>query len=647
MASSPTRPHDVDLEVLRQMRHRFPSIDAALAEIARLSAELPLPKGPIHIISDVHGDDVKQRHVINNASGRLRPLVERLFRDRLPTEELERFIALIFYPLETIELFRSKHPSLEAQEKFFSEAMTNLLEIVVHLAAKLPLRRVDRVLPNAYRELLTELMHAFTAGNGCAAIAAAVASIAGEDHAAHLLRATVRVLRDLAVDELIIGGDCWDRGPRGDRVVNYLQRQPNISFIWGNHDAAWLGACLGQQALVAHVLRISCRYHRLRQLEEGYGISLLPLEQLANSVYQDDPAAQFQPRKQGQRDNQLVARMQKAAALIQFKLDGHTIERNPQFTLDHRRLLHHIDVAKGTITIDDVTYPLRDTHFPTLDPSEPYSLTAEEQACIDELTHSFTTSWTLWNQMCFLREHGWMYLVRDDNLIFHGCVPVEEDGSFQTFPVDGEPLAGRELFNALNRSVSRVVDAPTQPDLDLCWYLWSGPRSPLFGKDRICTLENDFVEDRATHVETKNPYFRLIHEVWFCDRVLEEFGVPTDRGLIVNGHVPVKIDEGESPLKRSGKAITIDGAFSEAYGDHGYTLLLEPQRTVLAEHHHFSSVQDAVRDGVDIVPAMEVIREWDPPRTVADTERGAEIRHQITLLEALVEAYRRNRIRPN
>jgi fructose-1,6-bisphosphatase-3 len=331
---------------------------------------------------------------------------------------------------------------------------------------------------------------------------------------------------------------------------------------------------------------------------------------------------------------------------MQYKLEGQMIARNPEWGLAGRRLLHRIDRTTGTVEVDGKRHPLRDTHFPTVDPADPYALSPDERACMDRLKQSFFHSQKLWEHMRFLLARGCMYLVRDDNLIFHGCVPVDDRGEFLPLEVDGKPRAGRELFDALDGVLARVTSGPSEKDRDLTWYLWCGPRSPLFGKDKIATFEIDLVADAATHEETKNPYFRLIHEVPFCDRVLREFGVDPGRGLIVNGHVPVKIDKGESPLKRSGKAITIDGAFSAAYGDHGYTLVLEPDRTLLAKHHHFESVEAAVAQGVDIIPEVSVVRQWDAPHRVADTERGAEIAREMALLDRLIRAYQTNQLRP-
>jgi len=633
-----------ELTALRPLRRQFPTLDVAIAEIARLEAEATLPMGSIHVISDIHGDDVKLRHVINNASGMLRPQVERLFGARLSPGEMQELLTLLFYPQETMQRLEPTLRDRDARQAYCRKTLGQLFELVRHLARRFPLQHAVQVFPPENRDLILELLNE-PREHGVGYYDALISALVRHDRALQVMRRIVRVVRNLAIDELVIGGDCWDRGPRGDRVVDYLMRQPHLSFVWGNHDAAWLGACLGQPALIAHVLRISIRYRRLSQLEEGYGIIVQPLETLVRTVYKDDPAACFIPKGEGLRDRMTMARMQKAAAILQFKLEGQMIERNPEWNLGHRRLLHTIDRAAGTIQIEGKTYSLRDSHLPTLDASDPYRLTPEEQACLSRLSESFLASQKLWEHMRFLHERGAMYLVRDDHLIFHGCVPVNDQGEFQEFPVDGRARKGRALFEALDSVIARAMDRPTEKDRDLMWYLWCGPRSPLFGKDKIATLENDLVADKATHAETKDPYFRLIHEVRFCDGILREFGVSVERGLIVNGHVPVKIEQGESPIKRSGKAITIDGAFSRAYGDHGYTLVLEPERTLLAKHHHFESVDAAVRDGVDIIPEVSVVRQWPAPRRVADTERGAEIRRSIAWLERLVQAYRANQLR--
>jgi len=634
-----------ELTLLRALAREFPNIDSAFAEIARLSAVLTLPKGTVHVISDIHGEDKKLRHVINNASGTLRPLIESLFRGRMEPKQFQEFLTLIFYPAEVTQRLEQALTDREELRAFAHRTLRYQFELVRVLASRYSLKRAMQVFPFEYANLFSEMLHEPSNERGHEFVETIVDEMLRRDRALHLIHITGRLIRNLAIYELIIGGDCWDRGPRGDRVVAYLLEQPNVSFIWGNHDVAWLGAGLGHEALICHVLRVSLRYGCLDQLDQGYSIPLTPLEHLARTVYNDDPAAHFLPETNEMRPDLLMARMQKAAAIMQFKLEGQMLARNPEWKLDHRRLLHRIDIARGTIEVDGVSYPLRDTMFPTIDVANPYTLSPEERECMARMKYAFTHSQKLWKHLRYIVSHGSMYLRRDGHLIFHGCVPCDEKGDFLPMPIEGDQLSGRALFDAIERLVARAMEQRQEQQTDLLWYLWSGPRSPLFGKDRIATLERDFIADKVSHLETKDPYFALIHERWFCEKVLSEFGVDPDRGLIVNGHVPVKIEAGESPIKRSGKAITIDGAFSEAYGDHGFTLVLEADRTVLAKHHHFESVGAAVRDGIDIVPSITPVREWDRPRRMADTERGDQFRCDITLLERLVELYRNNQLR--
>ena len=634
--------HERDAIDLQPLSHEVPNIDAAVAKIARYSAELTLPQGTIHVLSDIHGEDQKLRHVINNASGTLRPLVERLFQEHMTPERFREFLTLIFYPAEVVgRLERTLH-SVEDQKAYAQSTLHELFAVVRLLADRRSLRQATRVFPSEDPELFTEILHAPSTDRHRDYVEAIVDALARRGRLLHLIHLTGRIIRNLAIDELVIAGDCWDRGPRGDRVVDYLMQQPNVALTWGNHDAAWLGAALGQQALICQVLRISLRYRRLSQLEEGYGIPMAPLDWLARTAYADDSAASFAVKGTGMREALTMARMQKAAAIMQVKLEGQLIESHPEWEMEHRRLLHRIDRAAGTVEVDGVTYPLRDEYLPTMDPADPYALSQEEGACLERMRASFLASQKLWNQIRWMASCGRMHLVREKHLVFHGCVPVNEEGEYLPMIVAGQPYRGRALFEAIEREVYRMIDGPSgEPkDLDLFWYLWSGPQSPLFGKDRITTFERDFVADPRTHDESKNPYFRLIHDAWFCDKVLSEFGVDPAEGMIVNGHVPVKVEKGESPLKRSGKAVTIDGAFSQAYGDHGFTLVLEPLRTFIATHYHFESVQAAIEEGADIVPRRTVVREWEEPRRVADSQRGRLLRFAIARLEQLIEAYR-------
>lgn len=637
------RPEE-NLSSLELLAAEFSNTDAAIAEIARLAAVQTLPRGAIHMISDIHGEDKKLRHVINNASGTLRPLVEQMFGEKMTREELKDFLKVTFYPAEVTEQLEKNLTDPSEIKQYARKMLNPQFELLRHLMSNYSLKLATEILPADYQNLLLEILHAPTRERGNEFVEAIIDELQRQGRVLHLIHIVGRLIRNLAVDELIIGGDCWDRGPRGDRVVDYLRLQPNVSFIWGNHDALWLGAALGNDALICTALRVSLRYRRISQLDEGYSVPLTPLEHLARTVYDGDPAEFFMPKGEGMRTKELVARMQKAIAVMQFKLEGQLIERNPQWKLDHRRLMHRIDTANGTIEIDGVVYELRDKRLPTVDPENPYALTDEEQDCLDRLKGSFLSSQKMREQMRYMVGHGSMYLQRGDCLIFHGCVPVDTAGNFLDLEIDGQAFSGRALFEEIEVVVRRALEKRKTPDLDFLWYLWCGPRSPLFGKDRIATLERDLIADKTPHRENKDPYFDLIHEVGFCDKVLEEFGADADQGLIVNGHVPVKLKQGESPIKRSGKAITIDGAFSEAYGDHGYTLVLEPGRIVLAEHHHFESVESAIKDGVDIVPKTQDIRVFDEPHRTQDTERGQRINYRMKELNRLIEAYRSNRL---
>jgi fructose-1,6-bisphosphatase III len=633
---------ECELAKLAPLAREIPNIDSAVAEIARFAAELTLPRGTIHVISDIHGEDKKLRHIINNASGTLRPLVELLLKNRMPPEQFQEFLALIFYPAEVISRLEQTLRSPQERKEYAMRTLDSLFHIVRVLASRRSFKHAVRIFPAEYRDLLTEILNEPSTERSHDYVDAIIDELTSRGRVLHLIHLTGRVIRNLAIDELIIAGDCWDRGPRGDRVMDYITQQPNVSFVWGNHDMVWLGACLGHYALICQVLRISLRYRRLMQLEEGYGIPVEPLDLLARTVYPNDPATTFETKGTGMREKSVMARMQKAAAIMQFKLEGQMIARHPEWQMEHRRLLHRINREAGTIEVDGVTYPLLDVNFPTIDPDNPYELTSEERSCLERIRRSFTVSQKLWDHMRWMVSHGRMYLRREEHLIFHGCVPVDQHGEFLPMVVDGQSYSGGALFDAIESYVYRLLDGPAENELDLLWYLWSGPHSPLFGKDRITTLERDLISDKKTHTETKNPYFRLIHEPWFCDKILAEFGVEPEQGLIVNGHVPVEVEKGESPLKRSGKAITIDGAFSEAYGDHGFTLVLEPHRTFLAKHHHFESVEAAINKGADIIPSITVVREWERPKRVADSPRGRYLVQMIKLLEELIQAYRSN-----
>ncbi len=632
-------PSTITASVSKELLKLYPSEGHALAKLSLLRAKLTLPKETVHVISDIHGEFKKLRHVVNNGSGSLRPLVEQLFRNRLSDAERGTLLNLIYYPREAFMLIEPMLSEPDTKRAFLEKTILQEVEILLALAEGKTEERLSQVFPAPYTEVFRELLAGGMERRSSGYMQALIDEFHAQGRELDFLRMFARAIRNLLFSELIVAGDLGDRGPRIDLVVEYLMQQPRVSIVWGNHDASWMGACLGHEACIATVVRISLRYQRLSQLEEGYGISLSPLEELAESVYGQDPARQFPCKGEAGRDALLLSRMQKAIAMIQFKLEGQLIQRNPEFKLEHRNLLHRIDAKDGTVTVDGKTHAMLDLSFPTIDWSRPYELSDEEKRCVERLRRSFIESASLWRHMKYVREHGHMYLVRDSNLIFHACVPARTDGNFVSFPIDGVQYSGKALFDAFSRVVLRAYREMRQKDLDLLWYLWGGPLSPWFGKDKMATFETYFIADKAVHKETKDPYFSLIHEVDFCNRALIEFGVDAELGLIVNGHVPVKIEEGEDPVKRSGKAVTIDGAFSEAYGDKGYTLILDARGTYLAQHHHFESVSDAITQHKDMVPSIRVLREFKAPRLVGDTEEGAEMRDEMVLLLELLTCY--------
>lgn len=630
-----------DLTTLRALAAQYPDSNAALAEIAALRASLTLPKGTVHIVSDVHGEYKKLRHIINNASGRLRPLVEELFADKLSTAEIRDLLAVLYYPRETMEFKAAELNEPRRRKAWVRKTLRRQFAIVKVLARSYRRGHVASLLPDEWEELFAELWNEAGDDRDPSYINIMLDALGQHGRDLPAVRAASHLVRNLSASEIIVAGDLGDRGPRIDKVLDYLMEQPNVAFTWGNHDVAWMGACLGQDALVATVLRLSIRYRRLSQLEEGYGVMCEPLEWLARTVYADDPATHFKAKGTGLREDVMMARMQKAIAIIQFKLEGQLIQRHPEWQMHHRALWQRVNFTDGTIDLEGKVYPLRDTHLPTVDPADPYRLTEAEQLCFERMKRSFVAGQRLWAQMSYVARRGAMWLRRDDALIFHACTPVDDNGEFLALTVDGQPQRGKALMDALEnvvRRAFRVGDKATDADKDWFWYLWTGPLAPTFGKDRMATFETYFVADKATHKEKKNAYFPLLHDKAFCEKVLAEFGMPPE-SFIVNGHVPVKVEQGEQPVKQSGRAITIDGAFSEAYGDRGYTLILAPEAVALAEHHHFASITDAITNGADIVPQVFVVKEHKPPRRIADTEEGTRLRQQITALERLTRAY--------
>src|SRR3989440_2897929 len=419
-----------EMTLLQALAARYPTADLALAEAAALRASLLLPKGTVHVVSDVHGEYKKLRHIINNASGSLRPLVESLFADEMSADEIQKLLATIYYPHEAIEYWRPALTDAALRREWVRRTLRRQFRIVRALAGSRRLQDLRGLFPQERRELFEELLFEPLTARGAAFVDEMIETLSLHDRDFSAVRAASRLVRDLSVSEIVVAGDLGDRGPRLDRVVEYLLQQPHDSFTWGNHDASWMGACLGHPALIATVLRVSLRYRRLSQLEEGYGVIITPLEKLARDVYGEDPAECFKTKGTGLRDDLLMARMQKAIAIIQFKLEGLTSRRHPEWGMEERNLLHRIDFNEKTVEIDGKVYPLLDAYLPTIDPSDPYALSAQERTCMDRLRQSFVSSSRLWQHMSFVVRHGAMWLRRDEALIFHGCTPVDDAGDF-------------------------------------------------------------------------------------------------------------------------------------------------------------------------------------------------------------------------
>ncbi len=640
----------LDLPLLQALSASYPTIDSAVAEIAALRATLTLPAPTIHVISDIHGQYDKLRHVINNASGALRPMVESLFTHlaRFDPRRRDELLAVLYYPSEAMALISPRLTTRHARRDWVFSTLRLQFELVMRLAARSRRGPVRKLFPHDMAELFEELLENPTGGRDRRYVDAMIDVLIDHGRDFDAVRAASRLVRNLTADEIIVAGDLGDRGPRIDKVIDYLMRQPRVTLLWGNHDASWMGACLGQPACIATVIRFSLRYGRVAQLEEGYGIPLSPLADLARAVYHDDPAEHFEVKGAAPHESRLLAQMQKAISIMLFKLEGSLLERRPEWNLGDRRLLHLIktDATGGaTIALGGHTHALLDSRLPTLDPADPYRLSADEQRCLDALRMSFLASQTLWEQMSWVAKHGGMWTRRDALLIFHACVPVDDAGSPLELEVNGRLLAGRELMDALAVIVRRAFRAGGEhlrpdeaSDADWLYYLWAGPRSPLFGKDKLATFESHFIADKHVKEETKNPYFTLLHEADFARRIGRLFGMGDDV-LIVNGHVPVKVEKGETPVKRGGNAVTIDGAFSEAYGDRGYTLIMGPAGISLAEHSHFDSVQDVIHHSADMIPRITPIRADPAPLMLADTQAAEQISARVAALEKLIEAY--------
>ncbi len=650
-----------DAHYLKLLSEKYPTIGAASTEIINKQSILNLPKGTEHVLSDIHGEADQFFHVLKNGSGAVRSKIDQEFGNTISMRDKKQLATLIYYPAEKLKLIEKEEEDID---DFYRMIFNRLIRVCRRVQSKYTRSKVRKALPEDFAYIIEELLYERgDITNKEAYYNEIINTIIRIGRAQDFIVALCELIQRLVIDHLHIVGDVFDRGSGAAKIMDCLMSYHSVDVQWGNHDMTWMGAASGQPACIATVIRISARYGNLDVLEDDYGINLLPLANLANTVYADDPCTVFALKKLEEKSNsiskveeQVEMRMHKAIAVIQFKLEGQLIMKYPEFKMEDRLLLDKIDYEKGTIEIDGKLYPLLDTNFPTIDPKHPYDLTEEEQDAMDRLVAAFTSCEKLQRHVQFLLKNGGLYLCSNGNLYYHGCVPLNEDGTFREVKLKGGTFSGRSLFDYLESCVRKGYYMKERSEdnyygADIMWYIWTNADSPLFGKDRMTTFERYFIEDPETHKEKKDPYYRLSNEENVCDMILAEFGMDPEISHIINGHVPVKEKLGESPVKCNGKLLVIDGGFSKAYqgttGIAGYTLIYSSYELRLVTHEPFESREKAIRDETDIHSTMTVVSKFNRRLLVADTDNGREIKKDIQDLEALLEAYRNGVMKEN
>ena len=650
-----------DLKYLKLLAKSFPTEQSACTEIINLEAILNLPKGTEHFICDLHGENEAFEHVLRNGSGVIRQKVEMIFGATLTESEIRELCTLIYYPEDKIRAVRTSLRTRAKMQEWYRVMLMRIIQVMAICSTKYTRSKVRKALPQEYSYIVEELLHEWIEDNQNKRryMMSIVDTIIATGRADHFIATICNVIHRLVIDSLHIIGDIYDRGPGAHLIMETLRKYHNYDIQWGNHDIVWMGAAAGSRACVANVLRMCFRYANLSTLEDGYGINLLPLTTFAMETYADDPCTLFRPKKNEyeqlpESQLALIAKLHKAIAIIQFKQEKLVIDRNPEFGMEDRNLLHLIDFKKGTIRIDGVDYPLKDTNFPTIDPEDPYKLTPAELEVLEGVTRSFETSDKLRKHIACFLNHGSLYLVRNSNLLFHGSVPMNPDGTFKEMMIQGKSYSGKKLFDKVDQMVrnayyTREETPRRQAGQDFIWYLWCGPMAPTFDKDKMATFERYFIADKTPQKETNGAYKELKNRADICEKILREFGVTNlKHAHIINGHIPVKTIKGESPIKADGKLLVIDGGYSKAYqpetGIAGYTLIFNSQSLKLVQHAPFSTREMAVRYGLDILSETKVLEFEESRRYVRDTDQGAEIKEQIDDLYQLLEAYRNGSI---
>lgn len=642
----------LELKYLQRLAELYPTIAKASTEIINLQSILNLPKGTEHFITDIHGEYEAFSHVLRNGSGSVKKKIDDVFGRTLSAADKNALATLIYYPREKIELVAKTERDMD---EWYRLTLYRLIEVCKTVASKYTRSKVRKALPKDFayviEELITEKAEVLDKEAYYSAIVDTIISIG---RAEVFIIALSELIQRLVIDHLHILGDIYDRGPGPERIMDKLVSYHSLDIQWGNHDVLWMGAAAGQTACIATVLRNSARYGNLDILEDGYGINMLPLATMAIKVYGEDPCHLFKTKGNGSsamKEDELNRKMHKAITIIQFKLEGQLAAKRPDFGMRGRMLLDKIDYEKGTISLEGKEYSLLDTNFPTIDPTDPYRLTQEEEDVMERLKSAFVHCEKLQQHMNLLLNRGSLYKVYNNNLLYHGCVPLNETGGFKKVNVYGESYSGKALYDALEKYVRKAFFAVDEEEKekgrDILWFIWSSPGSPLFGKDRMATFERYFLAEEETHREKKNPYYSFLDDETVMDGILAEFGLGAD-AHIVNGHVPVLQSSGESPAKCGGKVLVIDGGFSKAYqaktGIAGYTLIYNSYGMMLVAHKPFTSAEEAIANETDI-HSERIMVEMAPRRMhVGDTDNGRALKERIGELRELLDAYRSGKI---
>ena len=643
-----------ELRYLRLLAQQYPTVQAASREIINLQAILNLPKGTEHFISDIHGEHEAFNHMLNSCSGVVKEKIDELFGNSISRRDRDELATLIYYPEEKLAQIMKREPELD---EWYRIALHRLVALCRWVSSKYTNSKVRKALPQDYSYIIDELLHTNRDETDKREYYEnIIESIIAVGQAPGVIEALSTAIKRMAVDRLHIVGDIFDRGPGADVVMDSLLNYHCVDIQWGNHDILWMGAASGSRTLVATVLANSIHYNNLDVIESGYGISLRPLSIFANEVYKDCDTHRFAVKLTGpdadqysEKDKLLSARMHKAITIILFKLEGQKLMRRPEFGMPDRLLLDKIDYENKTANIGGVIYPLEDCDFPTVDPADPYALTPEENQVIDQLTAAFRRSEKLQRHIRFLYSNGGLYKVHNGNLLFHGCIPMTEEGEFQTFTIGGKERSGRAFLDYAEKTARKAYyDAPGSEErqfgMDFLWWLWAGRNSPIFGRDRMTTFERRLIKDEDAWTEPKNAYYTLYHDPAVCEKILKEFGLEGAHCHIINGHIPVKAKKGESPIKGGGKLIVIDGGFCRAYqptsGIAGYTLIYNSRCIRIVSHQPFESKEAAIFDNHDIANNSLVFEHMEHRVKIRETDVGRAIQAQAEDLNRLLQAYR-------